>query len=101
LESEPRKVISFNFNIPVSVAMKQKLEIPKDFWKGCKDRKDFDDFFSELFKEGINQMLKAEMTDHPGYEKYSKKGDNSVNSRNGDYTKTLKTNLGKITVNVP
>jgi len=81
--------------------MKKKLNIPKDFWKDFKDRKDFDDFFGELFKEGINQMLKAEMTDHLGYEKNSKEGDNSGNSRNGDYTKTLKTNLGEITVNVP
>ena len=81
--------------------MKKKLNIPKDFWKDFKDRKDFDEFFNELFKEGINQMLKAEMTDHLGYEKHSKEGDNSGNSRNGDYTKTLKTNLGDITVNVP
>jgi hypothetical protein len=36
-----------------------------------------------------------------GYEKHSKEGDNRGNSRNGDYTKTLKTNLGEITVNVP
>jgi transposase-like protein len=34
-------------------------------------------------------MLKSEMTDHLGYEKNSKEGDNSGNSRNGDYTKTL------------
>ena len=81
--------------------MKKKLNIPKDFWKDFKDRKDFDEFFNELFKEGINQMLKAEMTDHLGYEKNAKEGDNSGNSRNGDYTKTLKTNLGDITVNVP
>jgi len=81
--------------------MKKKLNIPKDFWKDFKDRKDFDEFFGELFKEGINQMLKAEMTDHLGYEKNSKEGDNSGNSRNGDYTKTLKTNLGDITVRIP
>jgi putative transposase len=81
--------------------MKKKLDIPKDFWKDFKDRKDFDDFFSKLFKEGINQMLKAEMTDHLGYEKHSKEGDNSGNSRNGDYPKTLKTNLGEVTINVP
>ncbi len=81
--------------------MEKKLNIPKDFWKDFKDRKDFDKFFSELFKEGINQMLKAEMTDHLGYEKHSKEGNNTGNSRNGDYTKTLKTNLGEITVNVP
>ena len=81
--------------------MKKKLNIPKDFWKDFKDRKDFDDFFTDLFKEGINQMLKAEMTDHLGYEKHSKEGDNSGNSRNGDYQKTLKTNLGEVTVNIP
>jgi transposase-like protein len=81
--------------------MKKKLNIPKDFWKDFKDRKDFDEFFSELFKEGINQMLKAEMTDHLGYEKHSKEGENSGNSRNGDYPKTLKTNLGEVTINVP
>ena len=40
--------------------MKNKLSIPKDFWKDFKDRKDFDEFFSELFQEGINQMLKGE-----------------------------------------
>jgi putative transposase len=81
--------------------MKKKLDIPKDFWKDFKDRKDFDEFFSDLFKEGINQLLKAEMTDHLGYEKHSKEGDNSGNSRNGDYPKTLKTNLGEVTINVP
>jgi len=58
------------------LAMKKKLDIPKDFWKDFKDRKDFDEFFNELFKEGINQLLKAEMTDHLGYEKHSKDGDN-------------------------
>jgi len=81
--------------------MKKKLNIPKEFWKDFKDRKDFDEFFSELFKEGISQMLNAEMTDHLGYEKHSKEGENSGNSRNGDYPKTLKTNLGEITINVP
>jgi len=34
--------------------MKKKLNIPKDFWKDFKDRKDFDEFFGELFQEGIN-----------------------------------------------
>ena len=70
--------------------MKTKHNIPKDFWKDFKGREDFDEFFSELFKEGISQMLKAEMTDHLGYEKHAKEGDNSGNSRNGDYPKTLK-----------
>ena len=42
--------------------MKKKLNIPKDFWKDFKDRKDFDEFFGELFQEGINQKLKGEIT---------------------------------------
>jgi len=46
--------------------VKKKLYIPIVFWKDFKDRKDFDEFFNELFKEGINQMLKAKMTDNLG-----------------------------------
>ena len=97
-ENHPRKIICYNF---IQLAMKKKLNIPKDFWKDFKGREDFDEFFSELFKEGVSQMLKAEMSDHLGYEKHAKEGDNSGNSRNGNYPKTLKTNLGEITVNVP
>jgi len=101
--SKIEKIILLELLIVIlsQLAMKKKLNIPKDFWKDFKDRKDFDEFFSELFKEGISQMLKAEMTDHLGYEKNAKEGDNSGNSRNGDYPKTLKTNLGEIPVNVP
>lgn len=34
--------------------------------------------------------MQAKVTGHFGYEKYSTKGDNSENSRNGNYEKTLK-----------
>jgi len=36
--------------------MKKKLNIPKDFWKDFKNRKDFDEFFGELFQEGLKQL---------------------------------------------
>lgn len=49
IETHPRKIINRNFN---QLALKKKLDIPKDFWKDFKERKDFDEFFSELFKEG-------------------------------------------------
>jgi transposase-like protein len=55
----------------------KRLNIPKDFCKDLKDRKDFDEFFSELFKEDINQILKAEMIYHLDYEKHSKEGEKS------------------------
>ena len=50
----------------------------------------------DFFKEGISQMLKAEMTDHLGYKKNAKEGNNCGISHNSDYPKTLKTNLGEI-----
>ena len=65
--------------------MKKKLYIPEDFWKDFKSRKDFDEFFTGLIKEGVNQMLKAELIGHLGYEKHSKERDNSGNTRNVDY----------------
>ena len=36
--------------------MKKKRNIPKDFWKDFTDRKDFDEYFSELFKEDFNKI---------------------------------------------
>ena len=70
--------------------MKKKLDIPKDFWKDFKDRKDFDDFFSDLFKEGVNQMLKAEMTDHLGYENTLRKETTAVTHVMGIIQRPLK-----------
>ena len=47
-------------------------------------------------------MLQAELEAHLGYEKYSKKGNGSGNSRNGSFSKTVKTdNLGDMVLNIP
>ena len=47
-------------------------------------------------------MLKAELEEHLGYEKHSKEGHNSGNSRNGYYAKTIKTeSLGDMVLNIP
>ena len=47
-------------------------------------------------------MLKAELDEHLGYEKHSKEGHNSGNSRNGTYTKKVKTeSLGDLVLNIP
>jgi len=57
--------------------------------------------FSRLFSEALQQMLEGEMSDHLGYERYEAKGRNSGNSRNGGYTKKVRTSTGESTLRVP
>lgn len=74
----------------------------KDFFKQFKSMDEFQLFFSDLFKQGIEQMLEAERDEFLGYEKYSPQGYNSGNSRNGSYSKTVKTDsLGDVVLNIP
>lgn len=77
-------------------------KLPKEFFKQFKNREEFQSFFNDLFKEGIQEMLKGELDEHLGYEKHDPEGYNSGNSRNGSYPKTVKTeNLGDLVLNIP
>ena len=81
---------------------KEQSKIPKDFFKQFKSKEDFQSFFSELYKQGVEEMLKGELDDHLGYEKHSKEGHNTGNSRNGSYPKKVKTeSLGDLVLNIP
>ena len=80
----------------------QKPTLPKDFFKQFKNKEEFHSFFNDLFKQGVEEMLKAELEEHLGYEKYSREGHNTGNSRNGSYSKTVKTeSLGDMILNIP
>lgn len=82
--------------------MKEQTPLPKDFFKQFKNKEEFQTFFSSLFKQGVEQMLQAELDEHLGYEKHSPEGHNSGNSRNGSYAKKVKTeSLGDIALNIP
>jgi len=82
--------------------MDQKPQFSKDFFKQFKDREEFHSFFNQLFKQGVEEMLKAELDEHLGYEKHSPEGRNSGNSRNGFYKKKVKTeSLGDMVLNMP
>ncbi len=69
--------------------------------------KSMDDFFgregifARLFAQTMEQMLEAELTAHLGYEPYAVEGRNSGNSRNGQYTKRLRTGTGEVQIEVP
>jgi putative transposase len=79
-----------------------KIPLPKDFFKQFKTKEEFHCFFNDLFKQGVEEMLRAELDAHLGYEKYAKAGHHSGNSRNGAYAKTVKTaSLGDLVLNIP
>jgi len=76
--------------------------LPKDFFKQFKNKEEFHSFFNDLFKQGVEEMLQAELDEHLGYHKYAKEGNNSGNSRNGSYSKKVKTDsLGDMVLNIP
>src|SRR5579875_786919 len=76
--------------------------LPKDFFKQFKNKEDFHSFFNDLFRQGVEEMLQAELDEHLGYQKHSKEGYNSGNSRNGSYLKKVKTeSLGDMVLNIP
>jgi len=76
--------------------------LPKDFFKQFKNKEEFHSFFNDLFKQGVEEMLQAELDEHLGYQKYAKEGNNSGNSRNGTYSKKVKTeSLGDLVLNIP
>src|SRR5690242_17334413 len=80
----------------------QPLQLPKGFFKQFKDKEQFHAFFTDLFKQGIEEMLQAELDEHLGYDKHSPEGYNTGNSRNGSYKKKVKTDsLGDLVLSIP
>lgn len=76
--------------------------IPKDFFKQFKSKEEFHAFFNDLFKQGVEEMLQAELDAHLGYKKHSKEGYGTGNSRNGTFSKKVKTeSLGDMILNIP
>ena len=59
------------------------------------------DKMKELFRDTLQEMLEAEMSEHLGYEKHESAGNNTGNSRNGYSKKTLKTKLGPACIEIP
>jgi transposase-like protein len=60
-----------------------------------------DGIFAKLFANTLEQMMDAELSDHLGYEPYEAKGRNSGNSRNGYYSKKVRTSEGDTGVRIP
>jgi transposase-like protein len=85
---------------------KQKQEnltgvLPEDFFKQFKTMSEIENFFEQLFKRGVQELLQGELDDHLGYQKHSPEGINSGNSRNGKTSKVVRSKRGKLTIEVP
>ena len=60
-----------------------------------------DGIFSRLFANTIEQMLEAELTEDLGYDRYDPEGRNSGNSRNGHYSRQMRSSAGDTEIRVP
>ena len=78
--------------------LKQAL---KEYLGNQKTTKGISDALHELFKESIQEMLKAELDEHLGYEKHSSNSSEFSNSRNGTTRKTVKSKFGATDIEVP
>jgi len=55
----------------------------------------------DMIKQAVEAALRAEMTDHLGYDKHAAEGRGSGNSRNGLTGKTVQTTAGPVDLEVP
>jgi transposase-like protein len=86
-----------SFTMPSAEAVQRELATATsidDFFGG-------DGIIARLFAQTLEEMMAAELTESLGYERYEAKGRNSGNSRNGSYSKRVKTSNGEIEVQVP
>lgn len=60
-----------------------------------------DGFLTKVTKSVLEAALNAEMTEHLGYPPHDPRGRGSGNSRNGTTTKTVLTDVGPVTIDVP
>ena len=62
---------------------------------------DLDELFRDHLERAINSLLQAELTAFLDYEKYDRNGFNAGNSRNGNYSRTFKTEYGELNLTIP
>ena len=85
-----------------SEAMKQEEReaLAREMAKGVKTEADLEAVTRTLTKTLIETTLKAEMTDHLGYESHDPAGARSGNSRNGTNAKTVVGKTGPLEIEV-
>ena len=86
---------------------KKYLPDPRELARELANAQSIDDFygkggiFARLFSDTVEQMLEAELSAELGYDRYEAEGRNSGNSRNGHYTRKMRTSGGDAEIKVP
>jgi putative transposase len=81
-----------------------RTELVDELLKGVKSPEDLlgeGGILRQLTARMLERTLEAEMTEHVGYEPGQRRPEGRTNSRNGHTPKTLKTEQGEITIDVP
>ncbi len=63
--------------------------------------KDLQEALKDLLGDTIQNMLEAELDEHLGYEKYESTQEEKSNYRNGHTSKTLRSTMGPVEIDVP
>ena len=85
--------------------MKKKKEptemqlLAQQLFGKAKDKSDVKEILSELYKQGIEAILKAELDQHLEHDKHEESPDG--NYRNGSSKKTVKSSIGDLALNIP
>jgi len=66
-----------------------------------KTAKDLQETLKDLLGDTLQNMLEAELDEHLGYEKYESTQETKSNYRNGHTSKTLKSSVGPVEIDVP
>lgn len=74
--------------------------LSKEFLSQFKTEADVSKFLKKLHTQVLEKMREGEMDTHLGYEKNSVSGNNSGNSRNGSYPKTIQTEHGDAVISI-
>ena len=74
--------------------------LSKEFLSQFKTEADVSKFLKQLHAQVLEKMLEGEMDAHLGYEKNSVAGNNSGNSRNGNYPKKIQTEHGDAVISI-
>ena len=69
--------------------------------KCLQEKRDINECFREGIELAVNKLLQNELSAFLNYEKYDYSGRNSGDSRNGIYTRKLKTEFGTLNLEIP
>lgn len=68
---------------------------------GLKTVKDLDNLVKEIYRETLENLLEAELDEKLGYSRYDYRHKQTANSRNGKRSKTVRSSVGSIKLEVP